>query len=166
MARQLYGVGVGSEEAVDDVSDRKRLMRVEMRAIRLGLDDRNERSRSIWAAVQARPEVIAATKVMAYTSIPGEPDTVAMLEWCVAEGKGIAVPEDAIDPTWPDVIIVPGLAFTEDGRRCGQGGGWYDRYLNRVRAECTTIGVCFAPQLVADVPTEPHDIVLDAVVTD
>ena len=60
----------------------------------------------------------------------------------------------------------PGLAFTADGRRLGQGGGHYDRFLPRLRAGCVTIGAAFAEQLVDDLPTEPHDVRLDLVVTD
>ena len=59
----------------------------------------------------------------------------------------VAVPEDDVDPAWPDVVIVPGLAFTSTGRRLGQGGGWYDRFLVGVRDDCVTVGVCFHEQL-------------------
>lgn len=65
-----------------------------------------------------------------------------------------------------DVAVVPGLAFTIDGRRLGQGGGWYDRVLAQLAPTATTIGVCFSQQLVDDLPTEEHDVVLDRVVTD
>ena len=81
-------------------------------------------------------------------------------------GKSTAVPEDEIDPTWPDVVVVPGLAFTVDGHRLGQGGGWYDRFLAARRSDCVTIGVCFRPQLLDRLPTEDHDVILDAIVTD
>jgi 5-formyltetrahydrofolate cyclo-ligase len=78
-----------------------------------------------------------------------------------------ALPEDAnLDPSWPDLIVVPGLAFTAGGHRLGQGGGWYDRFLSERRADCTTIGVCFACQIVDHLPMDEHDVVLDAVVTD
>jgi 5-formyltetrahydrofolate cyclo-ligase len=76
------------------------------------------------------------------------------------------VPEDDPDPTAVDVVIVPGVAFTPDGARLGQGGGWYDRFLAEVRPECTSIGVGFDPQVVDVLPTEPHDIRLDCVVTE
>ena len=63
-----------------------------------------------------------------------------------------------MDPRALDVVVVPGLAFTPDGRRLGQGGGHYDRFLPRLRPDCVTIGACFAEQVVADLPTEPHDV--------
>ena len=63
-------------------------------------------------------------------------------------------------------MIVPGLAFTRRGDRLGQGGGWYDRVLAGVRDDCVTIGVAFAPQLVDELPVEPHDRPVDLVVTE
>jgi len=45
-------------------------------------------------------------------------------------------------------------------------GGHYDRFLPRLRPGCRTVGAGFAEQLVADLPTEPHDVRLDLVVTD
>ncbi len=104
---------------------------------------------------------------MVFASIPGEPETASLIDLLHTAGKLTALPEDAdLDPSWPDMIVVPGLAFTVDGRRLGQGGGWYDRFLPGRRADCTTIGVCFAPQLLDHLPTDKYDVVLDAVVTD
>ena len=137
-----------------------------MRALRRGLDNRSERSVRLWDNVRAVDGFGAATNVMVFDSIVGEPETAAFIAWCRSDGRQIAVPEDDVDPAWPDAIIVPGVAFTSDGRRVGQGGGWYDRFLPQRRPECITIGVCFAPQILADVPIEPHDVVLDHIVTD
>lgn len=64
-----------------------------------------------------------------------------------------------------DVVVVPGLAFTPDGRRLGRGGGHFDRFLPRLRPGCLTVGVCFTEQLRDDLPTEPHDIAVDLVVS-
>ena len=103
---------------------------------------------------------------MGYTAIAGEPDLGGFLAGCWARGQIVVVPEDEPDPAGVDVVVVPGLAFTVDGHRLGQGGGWYDRFLARVDDRCVTIGVCFAEQLLADLPREQHDVVLDRVVTD
>lgn len=137
-----------------------------MRSLRRGLQDRPERSVRLWAHVQTLGEVMSAERIQAYTSVPGEPETGPFIEWARGAGKKVAVPEDDVDPSWPDVVFVPGLAYTASGDRLGQGGGWYDRHLASVRLDCTTIGVCFHEQLLSAVPTEPHDIAVDLVVTE
>ncbi len=144
----------------------KRDLRLWMRRVRRELDDREARSERIWEQVVSMTEVHRARRILVFTTIPGEPVTAQFLEWCDADGKETAVPEDLIDPGWPDVVIVPGVAFTRDGDRLGQGGGWYDRFLPQIRSDCTTIGVCFEPQVLASLPTEPHDVRLDCVVSD
>lgn len=122
----------------------------------------------MWSHVQAIDAVRDARVVMAFASIAGEPETGPFLDWCVARGQTVVLPE-ALPPPDPgivDVVIVPGTAFTPDGRRLGQGGGWYDRFLPRLRPGTPTIGVGFEPQLVDDLPVEAHDVCLDLVVTD
>lgn len=61
-----------------------------------------------------------------------------------------------------DLILVPGAAFSPDGRRLGRGGGFYDRYLPK------TAGVKAALvrgiQLTEDVPTAEHDIKMDIII--
>jgi 5-formyltetrahydrofolate cyclo-ligase len=144
----------------------KATLRASMRSIRRSLPGQAERSEELWRHVIALPAVAAAETVMAFTALPGEPDTRSLLVWCAATGRLAAAPEAGLDPTWPDVVIVPGLAFTAAGDRLGQGGGWYDRFLSEVRADCVSIGVCFAEQLVDALPVEAHDVTLDHVVTD
>jgi 5-formyltetrahydrofolate cyclo-ligase len=137
-----------------------------MRTMRRALPDQSSRSERIWATVQALDAVADAGTVMVFTSIPGEPDTAPFIAWCTERGKRVVVPEDEPDPAAVDVVIVPGVAFAPDGARLGQGGGWYDRFLASVRPDCTSIGVGFDPQVVDVLPTEPHDIRLDNVVTE
>lgn len=136
--------------------------------MRNALTDKPERSALIWGAVRQVPAVKAANVVMLFNSITSEPTTSEFLEWCVAAGKTVVFPEDnpPANPESIDVAIVPGVAFTAGGGRLGQGGGWYDRFLPSLRPDCVTIGVGFAPQLVDDLPAEPHDVVLDFVITD
>jgi len=156
----------------EQIRQRKRELRVEMRRLVATIDDVDERSVRLWSHVRDEPAVRAARVVMAFTALGGEPDTAPFLAWCTSVGKTVVVPSAAPDavppvaPQVPDVVIVPGLGFTADGRRLGQGGGWYDRFLPDVRADCATIGVGFAPQLVAEMPIESHDVRLTMVVTD
>lgn len=64
----------------------------------------------------------------------------------------------------PTAWLVPGLAFTRDGRRLGYGGGWYDRLLVSADARTPKIGIAYPFQVVDDVPSEPHDIRLTGLV--
>lgn len=75
---------------------------------------------------------------------------------------GIREPIDAeiVSPENVQVWIVPGLAFTKDGKRLGYGGGWYDRFLFSAPVDAVKIGVAYSFQIVGDLPTEPHDILL------
>ena len=141
-------------------------LRVEMRSLRRSLPDREKRSDELWRHVAALPAMVSADTVLAFTTIPGEPETGQLLVWCAATGRLVAVPEADVESSWPDVVIVPGLAFTAAGDRLGQGGGWYDRFLSEVRPDCTSIGVCFAEQVVDTIPVHSHDVVMDHVVTD
>lgn len=67
-----------------------------------------------------------------------------------------------------DIVFLPGVAFDRSGHRLGRGGGFYDRFLANLRAQrrdALIVGVCFASQLITAVPVEPHDQVMDVVVT-
>ena len=148
-----------------DVGEKSSL-RASHRALRRSLPARDERSEELWRHLIELPAAAAAETVLAFTSLPGEPETRSLLVWCAATGRLAAVPEADVEPDWPDVVVVPGLAFTAAGDRLGQGGGWYDRFLSEVRPDCTSIGVCFAEQIVDTLPVEAHDVVMDHVVTD
>lgn len=80
---------------------------------------------------------------------------------------GIAQPVQAARALIPDVVFVPLVGFTGDGRRLGQGGGHYDRWLAEQPATLA-IGLAWDVQLIEPehaLPAEPHDMALDAVVT-
>ena len=146
--------------------DAKVELRRRMRTLRRELAGRAARSVSLWEHVQELSEVAAARRILSYSTIVGEPEVASFHAWCLEQGIAVAVPEDEVPANWPDVVVVPGLAFTAGGQRLGQGGGWYDRYLTGTRHDCLTVGVCFREQLLAEVPTETHDVILDVVVTD
>ena len=65
-----------------------------------------------------------------------------------------------------DVAVVPGLAFDAAGNRLGYGQGTYDRLLGALPRGCRKIGLCFEAQLAPAVPTEPHDIPMDFLLTE
>ncbi len=63
-----------------------------------------------------------------------------------------------------DVIVVPAVAFDEEGYRLGYGGGYYDRFLENIKA--VKIGVCFDFQILNALPKEEHDIKMDVVISE
>ena len=79
---------------------------------------------------------------------------------------GIAEPKHPkIFPTEEiEFFIVPGVAFDKTGKRLGRGGGYYDRLLANFQGHLTA--VAFEFQLVENVPTEPHDQSMHAIVTE
>ena len=68
----------------------------------------------------------------------------------------------------PDILLIPLLAFDDQGNRLGYGGGYYDRTLLDLRAErdITAIGIAFAGQEVETVPNGSFDQCLDWVITE
>lgn len=78
---------------------------------------------------------------------------------------GIAEPLETAPLCTPDILLVPLLGFDKTGGRLGQGGGFYDRTLAKYPA-ALKIGVGFAAQECPEIPREPHDIVMDAILTE
>lgn len=68
-----------------------------------------------------------------------------------------------IDPLKLDLIIVPGLAFTNRGYRIGYGGGYYDRFL--VSTTAPTVGLCFTA-FIRDLPIDEWDKPVDFLATE
>jgi 5-formyltetrahydrofolate cyclo-ligase len=88
----------------------------------------------------------------------------AELEIAQDFGVGILGPNESAKEITPKIIIVPGLGFTSDGKRLGRGKGFYDRYLEH--SSVIKIGIGFEMQIEEDIPTDPHDVKMDFVVTD
>jgi 5-formyltetrahydrofolate cyclo-ligase len=95
------------------------------------------------------------------------PIEVADRERLAKDPLGIPAPvSPAVEAGSIDLAVVPGVAFDPTGGRLGRGGGFYDRYLARLRASCGRIGVCFDRQVVAALPRESHDERVDRVLTE
>ncbi len=62
-----------------------------------------------------------------------------------------------------DLAAIPGVGFDREGNRLGRGKGYYDRFLPLLH--CHTIGICYPFQLVESIPTEPHDIKVNEVIS-
>jgi len=71
-----------------------------------------------------------------------------------------------------DLVIIPGTGFDPKGNRLGYGGGYYDKLLSMESREManvehiTTVALAFEEQIGEKIPSEPHDIKVDMIVTD
>lgn len=157
---------------------------------------RAEKSGAIVAAIAAHPAFHQAETVALFAPLPSEPDIEPLWDhpghrFCYPRVVGTqlefvavrhfedlapaawnplvrepAASEQIIAPAEIALILVPGLAFTHDGHRLGRGGGYYDQILAIHRPHAIALGVCFDLQLVPELPCEPHDQPVDAVVTE
>jgi len=125
-----------------------------------------------------RPVFIAAFAAGKTVALPRVNMATRMLELhCVTDiGQDVAagyrgIPEP-LDHTPPisaaaiEWILVPGVAFDLTGRRLGYGGGFYDRLLSQVTPQVPRTAGAFDLQIVPVVPAAPHDLKVDAIVTE
>jgi 5-formyltetrahydrofolate cyclo-ligase len=109
----------------------------------------------------ALPVVVDPAGALAFRRwAPGEP---------LAEGyKGIAEPPDTAAPATPRLLFVPLVAFDRRGYRLGYGEGHYDRTLVSLKKDGVAFaaGLAYADQETFRVPDLPHDVRLDAVLTE
>ncbi|MFE6982732.1 5-formyltetrahydrofolate cyclo-ligase [Streptomyces griseus] len=102
------------------------------------------------------------------------------LDWAAYEGPEHLLPagRGLLEPDGPrlgpdavldaDTVLLPGLAVDGAGMRLGRGGGSYDRVLARLTAagaHPALVVLLYDDEVVARVPSEPHDHPVDAVVT-
>lgn len=64
------------------------------------------------------------------------------------------------------LLLVPGLAFDDDGYRLGYGRGFYDALLARLPEDVLTVGVGFEAQMHLPVPLAPHDWPVQALLSE
>lgn len=88
---------------------------------------------------------------------------------CMVAGEQFGIGEPS-GPEWTDLgkvdlIVVPGVAFDRQMNRMGRGRGFYDRLLKST-PNATKIGVAFDFQLLDSIPTEPHDVKMDLVISE
>ena len=160
------------------------------------VDERIRRSGEVAARMLDLPETGRARRVLTFLSFGSEVSTAPILAGLRARRVAVAVPlltegqMEAVDlpegaplvpssygamepadrvgvaPKEIDLVVAPGLAFDRSGRRLGYGGGYFDAFLGRVRTDCAVAGVCFAEQVVDEVPAGPDDVAVGVVVTD
>ena len=69
---------------------------------------------------------------------------------------------------FPDILLVPLVAYDANLNRIGYGGGFYDRYIKKIQKtkKILTIGLAYSFQKVQKILVEKHDIKLDFIITD
>ena len=175
------------------MSEAKRSLRRTLLAARASLaeGERAAAAAAVAGRLLALPEVASARVVAAYVGTGTELPTLPLLDAWRERGVVVLLPVLLTDDTlaWgrydgtlvagrrgldepaaadadladADVVVVPGVAYDATGRRLGRGGGSYDRALATVTVP--VVGIALDGEVVAEVPTEPHDRRVDVVVT-
>jgi 5-formyltetrahydrofolate cyclo-ligase len=158
--------------------------------------ERERDSLAIASAVLSLPEVEGAMTAMVFASFGTEVETGPIVEGLIGRDVRVALPRvdergfvpieyragdpmavsafgipeptgsTVVDVGEIDLAITPGIAFDRRGHRVGYGGGHYDRFFASARPDIVRVGVCFAVQLVDEVPHGPFDERVDVVVTE
>lgn len=153
----------------------KTALRAEMmkRLRALTAEDRESLSEEICERVLEMNPWVEAQNVILFAPLPSEPvitplklDCQARKVSCFTIPQSFRSEAEVQLPETIDLILVPGLAFSQDRYRVGRGGGFFDRLLAGRAAGAFKLGICFSFQLLDAVPIEEHDIQMDAVVTD
>src|SRR3954451_19292884 len=157
---------------------------------------RRQASRAIAERALALPELRDATPVGGYWPIRSEVDPRPLMEALLGRGQDVALsqilpphlsfrqwqPGDVLvkggfgvrEPgpdapeVFPKALLVPLVAFDRRGGRIGYGKGHFDRAIAALEEKhpVLTIGLAYSVQEIDEVPTEPHDRLLDAIITE
>jgi 5-formyltetrahydrofolate cyclo-ligase len=159
--------------------------------------ERDAAGRAIVERLLSLPELTRAKTVMVFWSFGSEIDTPPLLTGLHERGARVALPRiverdleartyapgdpvsltsfgaaepsdgEAVPPEEVDVIVTPGVAFDRRGMRVGYGGGYYDRFFARTRADAVRVGAGYSAQLVEEpLPAAAFDLPLDLLVTE
>ena len=69
---------------------------------------------------------------------------------------------------YPDILLVPLVGYDNDYNRLGYGGGFYDRYIEKIEKikKVIKIGLAFSCQKIKNIPLNQYDKKLDFIVTE
>lgn len=115
---------------------------------------------------------LAAAKVLLLPAVSDDG-----LEFRMISGTGdlrrgaFGIPEPTMEcpehPPWEaDLIVIPGVAFDTAGRRIGYGKGYYDKALHQLEGKGSLVGFCYDFQLLDRIAGEPHDVLMDMIITE
>ena len=177
------------------MEDKKSIRAEVRRRIKLMSDEEKQSSaRAIFAQVEATEAFAKASCIALFVAMWDEVPTTETLERWRGLGKRVVVPrvegdimryydyhpdrmavgafgiiepvgEDEVSTEAIELMIVPARAFTLGGDRLGRGGGFYDKYMTLPDFHAVKYGVAFGCQIFDTLPTDPHDIAVEAVFT-
>jgi 5-formyltetrahydrofolate cyclo-ligase len=114
----------------------------------------------------------AYTQLGARVLLPVVPPEGRELAWAVDTGRLAPGRFGLLEPVGPRLgataigtVVVPALGVARDGIRLGRGGGYYDRALRHARPDAVVVALVFDDEFVDELPAEPHDRRVNAVVT-
>ncbi len=110
------------------------------------------------------PRVDKATKMLALYAVRDLQHDLQSGVWGIREPDPTRCDSVALQEV--DFILMPGAVFDRKRQRLGYGGGFYDKMLALPGRRALTVAVAFDEQVVPSVPTEPHDIPVDILVSD
>lgn len=174
----------------------KNVLRRKMRAARKACTDRATRDDCLLQRLMALSVYQKASCVLSYVSFGTEADTLRILDRVLADGKALYVPKcvpntnrmvfyriSALRDLSPGAYgiwsrkkqrhikmrrmhcaLCLDWRFSADGARLGYGKGYYDMFF--ARHPVLKLGLCYDFQLVPQVPTQPHDVRMDGILTD
>lgn len=165
------------------LAQKRRIMPVEERTIQ---------STKILEQIESLPVFQSAKTILLYYPVQNEVDVLPLVKrykhektilFPVSHRRGMTVHPYAgnammhrgkfgiPEPTTPayegtiDLMIVPAVAFDKKGRRLGRGGGYYDRFIKKIKNHTFTLGVAYDFQMIDEVPSARHDQRVQGVVT-
>ena len=174
-----------------DKKELRAMIRAQKRAMtEQEIESKSQRLTELFLATDAYRQ---AKTIYGYLPYNQEVRTEALLEQALRDGKRVAVPKcygdemrfiylddlskvekgycgipEPVDdePLGDDptaLVLMPGLAFDEEGHRIGYGGGFYDKFLMQ-EPEHPTLALCYDFQMLPELHTEEFDIPVDRVI--
>ncbi len=126
--------------------------------------------------ITAVPYIAPGSRIMTFKGLNGEPFPASLYAGNIrsVQSAGRNLPDRYPLDFAKALIVAPGVAFTPQGVRLGNGGGFYDAFLGSLErdipvgsaSEYAAVGICFSIQIVWEIPREPHDIGVQFVCTE
>ena len=105
-------------------------------------------------------KMVELTSMADYESLP-------LTSWNIKQPADDDDRADALETGGLDLIVVPGLGFTEEGARLGRGKGYYDTYITKCKGlelkAPVTVALAFSVQICETIPVSEHDMIIDHV---